>query len=152
MLGECTMWSPPSYREIARPPRLPLARCLHLWCGTGGREPACPGRTVQGTGCPCGAGPLARTAGAGWLRHAGQGTRGPGERGWMKVERLKLKVVFGRFQDLYNARYDRTPPAPIAGLVMSILAGEVQVLADEPEYSPLREVVPLLREAREAAE
>ena len=68
------------------------------------------------------------------------------------MEGLRLKVVFGRFQDLYNARYDRTPPAPIAGLVMSILAGEVQVLADEPEYSPLREVVPLLREAREAAE
>jgi hypothetical protein len=60
-------------------------------------------------------------------------------------------VVLARFEQAYVRRYKRPAPWLIEGLVLSILTGEVQVMADEPECSPLREIMPLLREAMEAS-
>jgi hypothetical protein len=59
----------------------------------------------------------------------------------------KLAVILARFGEAYARRYKRLPPTLIDGMVQSILAGELKVMVDEPEYSPLREIMPLLREA-----
>jgi hypothetical protein len=59
------------------------------------------------------------------------------------------KRILARFRESYALRYKRLPPALIEGLLLSILTGELGVNVDEAEYSPLREVLPLLREAKE---
>ena len=57
--------------------------------------------------------------------------------------------VLTRFRQIYGAQHRRLPPTLIEGLVLSILAGELSVNVDEPRYSPLREILPILRDAKE---
>jgi hypothetical protein len=58
-------------------------------------------------------------------------------------------AVRAAFRQAYAARYKRLPPSLIEGFLSSILTGEVQLMTDEPAFSPLLEMLPLLREARE---
>jgi hypothetical protein len=60
----------------------------------------------------------------------------------------QTKRILERFGQLYGMRRKALPPSLVNGLVLSILTGELTVNVDEAEYSPLREVLPLLREAQ----
>jgi hypothetical protein len=51
------------------------------------------------------------------------------------------------FSRLYFQRYRRTPPTIVEGFLSSILVGEVRVMTDQPAFSPLQEMLPLLFEA-----
>lgn len=55
--------------------------------------------------------------------------------------------VRAAFRQAYAARYKRLPPTLIEGFLSSILTGEVRVMTDQPAFSPLQEMLPLLFEA-----
>jgi hypothetical protein len=51
------------------------------------------------------------------------------------------------FRKAYFQRYKRTPPTIVEGFLSNILTGEVRVMTDQPAFSPLQEMLPLLFEA-----
>lgn len=54
-----------------------------------------------------------------------------------------------RFCELYSARYHRNVKAELVGIVLSLLVGELELKTEELDCWPLKEIVPLLRQAVE---
>jgi hypothetical protein len=59
----------------------------------------------------------------------------------------KQDGVRRRFIGLWHAKYSKSPSPAVVGVALSLITGELGLRKEEPEYSPVAEIVPLLRQA-----